>query len=33
VPDALLDNVEEGVGVGLVDADLDGVAHAVITSQ
>jgi hypothetical protein len=27
VPAALLHDVEEGVGVGLVDADLDGVGH------
>jgi hypothetical protein len=27
VPAGLLDKVEEGVGAGLVDADLDGVGH------
>lgn len=31
VPDGLLHDVEERVGVSLVDLDLDGVGHAVVS--
>jgi len=33
VPNTLLDDLEEGVGVGLIDADFDGVRHSVATYE